>query len=179
MKTVFVDVDTQHDFLLPAGALHVPGAERLVSTIAKLNRWAADHSIPVVSTVDAHAEDDPEFQQWPPHCVAGTLGQHKPPATLVGEPHQYIVEKQVLDCFEGPAMPALLEKLGADRYVVYGVVAEICVRLTTLGLLKTGKPVEVVADAIAGLSKPDAVKALVEMQRAGARLTTVAEVCAG
>jgi nicotinamidase-related amidase len=26
MKTVFVDVDTQIDFLFPAGALYVPGA---------------------------------------------------------------------------------------------------------------------------------------------------------
>ena len=31
MKTVFMDVDTQLDFLYPAGALYVPGAERLIS----------------------------------------------------------------------------------------------------------------------------------------------------
>ena len=30
MKTVFFDVDTQCDFLLPAGALYVPGAERFL-----------------------------------------------------------------------------------------------------------------------------------------------------
>ena len=33
--------------------------------------------------MDAHAEDDPEFQTWPPHCVAGTLGQQKPAVTLL------------------------------------------------------------------------------------------------
>jgi nicotinamidase/pyrazinamidase len=37
MKTVFVDVDTQIDFLFPAGALYVPGAERLLPAIARLN----------------------------------------------------------------------------------------------------------------------------------------------
>src|SRR5215467_5124827 len=38
MTTAFVDVDTQFDFLLPTGALSVPGAERIIPTIARLNR---------------------------------------------------------------------------------------------------------------------------------------------
>ncbi len=41
MKTAFVDVDTQIDFLYPSGALYVPGAGRLIPRIAELNRWAA------------------------------------------------------------------------------------------------------------------------------------------
>ena len=61
----------------------MPGAERIVPAIARLNRFAAAHGIPVVSTTDAHAEDDPEFAAWPPHCVAGTLGQRKAEATLL------------------------------------------------------------------------------------------------
>jgi len=72
MSTVFFDVDTQLDFLLPAGALYAPGAERIIPTIARLNRWAGEHSIAVVSTMDAHAENDPEFARWRPHCVVGT-----------------------------------------------------------------------------------------------------------
>ena len=69
MKTVFFDIDTQIDFLYPAGALYVPGAERLVPLIARLNRIAPA----LVSTLDAHSENDPEFQSYPPHCVAGAL----------------------------------------------------------------------------------------------------------
>ena len=61
MKTVFVDVDTQIDFLYPAGALYVPGAEALLPVLARLNQYAAAQSIPVLSTMDAHLEDDPEF----------------------------------------------------------------------------------------------------------------------
>src|SRR6185312_16056768 len=72
MKMVFFDVDTQLDFLYPAGALYVPGAESIVPRVAALNRYAADTGIPLISTVDAHTEDDPEFRHWPPHCVAGT-----------------------------------------------------------------------------------------------------------
>src|SRR5271165_5835142 len=69
MKTAFVDVDTQLDFLFPAGALYVPGAERIVPAVARLNRYAAECGIPVISTTDAHTETDPEFAVWPPHCI--------------------------------------------------------------------------------------------------------------
>ena len=177
MKTVFFDVDPQNDFMLPAGALYVPGAERIIGTIARLNHWASEHGIPVVSDTDAHSEDDPEFAQWPPHCVAGTAGQRKLPQTLLGDPDQIIIEKQTLDCFTSPELPGVLERLGADRYVVYGVVTEYCVRLAALGLLKTGARVEVVTDAIVGLNDADAARALDEIKGAGGRLTTVAEVC--
>ncbi len=177
MTTVFFDVDTQMDFMLPAGALYVPGAERLIPIIARLNRWAAGHSIPVISTMDAHAENDPEFSQWPPHCVAGAAGQRKPSETLVGDAHQIIVETPALDCFSNPGLPALLDRLGAERCVVYGVVTEYCVRLAALGLLQRGRQVEVVTDAIVGLDPEAAARTLDEIQQAGGRLTTVGEVC--
>src|SRR5260370_15357156 len=83
MSTAFFDIDSQLDFLYPAGALYVPKAERIVPAIARLNRYAAQHGIPVVSTTDAHTEDDPEFKIWPHHCVAGTHGQRKAEATLL------------------------------------------------------------------------------------------------
>ncbi len=85
MKTVFFDVDTQIDFLYPAGALYVPGAEKIVEQIAALNRFAGAHGIPLVSTMDAHSEDDPEFKTWPPHCVVATTSQQKPEATLLAK----------------------------------------------------------------------------------------------
>ncbi len=178
MKTVFVDVDTQIDFLYPAGALYVPGAERIVPALGRLNRYATAHGIPLVSTVDAHAEDDPEFHDWPPHCIAGTLGQHKPAVTLVGDDaQQFIVEKQQLDMFAAPEFPRLLERLGADRYVVYGVVAEYCVRLAAMGLLRLGKPVELVADAIASIRDEGGRRVLAEFTAQGGRLTSVEAVC--
>ena len=55
MTTLFIDVDTQFDFMYPAGALYVPGAERIIPTIYQLNRHAAAHSILVISDTDAHA----------------------------------------------------------------------------------------------------------------------------
>jgi nicotinamidase/pyrazinamidase len=165
MKTVFFDVDTQIDFMYPAGALYVPGAVSILHSIARLNRIAPA----LISTVDAHTEDDAEFRVYPPHCVAGTLGQHKPAATLVG---QRIVEKQALDCFSVPTLPALLSELGAGRYVVYGVVTEICVKYAAFGLLKTGARVDVVTDAVKALDPKAADQMFEEFRAAGGHLSS-------
>jgi nicotinamidase/pyrazinamidase len=191
MKTVFFDVDTQIDFLYPAGALYVPGAETIVERLSVLNRHAASRGMIVISTMDAHTGDDPEFELWPPHCVVGTAGQRKPACTLLenglmvpngpcelapDSVQQILLEKQTLDCFSNVNLPLLLNELGADRYVVYGVVTEICVKLAALGLLKTGKPVELVTDAVRGLSEKEAAQTLEEFTTRGGMLTTVDQI---
>ena len=193
MKTVFLDVDSQLDFVYPTGALYVPGAERVVPTIAHLNRYAAAHGIPVISTMDAHTENDIEFRVGPHHCVAGTLGQRKPESTLLANrvlvpnrdcefrldgAQQIIVEKQTVDVFAAPNLARVLERLGADRFVVYGVVTEICVFSAVRGLLKLGKSVTVARDAIETLRDEDSRKALAEMTSAGASLARAAEISA-
>ncbi len=191
MRTVFFDVDTQIDFLYPAGALYVPGAETIVDRVAALNKFAAANGIPVVSTMDAHTENDPEFRQWPPHCVVGTTGQQKPAATLldrrvtvpatpcageVGDAQQIVLEKQSVDCFTNPNLPALLDRLGAERYVIYGVVTEICVKNAALGLLKTGRRVELVTDAVRSLNPVECDKFLEEFTTAGGVLVTQRDI---
>ena len=193
MKTVFVDVDTQMDFLYPSGALYVPGAEKIVDQIAALNRFAGARGIPVISTMDAHAENDSEFQSWPPHCVAGTFGQQKPVSTLLerraalantpgaavpeGVP-QILLEKQALDCFTNLNLTALLGELAAERYVVYGVVTEICVKFATDGLLKTGKRVELVTDAVRALDATAAEQMFASFTGRGGVLIAMADVTA-
>ncbi len=162
MKTVFFDVDTQLDFLYPAGALYVPGAEEIVKSLAELTNFAAANQIQIVSTMDAHSEDDLEFKTWKPHCVAGTNGQQKAGVTLLNQrailgskndAAQIIVEKQTIDCFSNPGLGPFLEHLKADRFVVYGVATEVCVQCAAFGLLKTGARVELVNEAIKGLSE--------------------------
>jgi nicotinamidase/pyrazinamidase len=194
MSTVFVDVDTQIDFVYPAGALAVTGAARLLPNVAALNEFAGKRGIPVVSTTDAHLENDPEFAHWPPHCVAGTIGQQKPAATLLTprvvvpvEPavvetagvRQFLIEKRALDCFTNPNLPGLLDNLGATRCVVYGFATEYCVRCAVLGLLATGRRVELVTDAAKGISAADAARARDEFTAAGGVLTSTAQALAG
>jgi|ERR1700682_4366930 nicotinamidase/pyrazinamidase len=194
MKTVFVDVDTQLDFLYPAGALYVPGAERIVPAVERLNRYAAAHGIPVLSTADAHTESDPEFAAWPPHCIAGTTGQHKAAATLLDKrvvvpnrdddvslegAEQIILEKQTFDAFATRSLPRVLKTLSAGRFVVYGVVTEICVLRAARGLLAAKGEVIVVADAVKELSSEEGARALDEVRAMGGSVSSISEICAG
>ena len=192
MNTVFFDIDSQLDFLYPAGALYVPRAERIVPAIARLNRHAAAHGIPVISTTDAHAENDVEFAVWPPHCISGTVGQHKAEATLlerrlvipnressldIAGAAQIIVEKQTVDVFLAPNLARVVERLAPERAVVYGVVTEICVWYAARGLQKLGKRVTVVTDAVEALKTEDSKRVLEEVRAAGGVLATAGEIC--
>jgi len=192
MVTVFFDIDTQIDFMFPAGALYVPGAERLLPAISALNRYAVENDIPLISTMDAHAENDIEFRNWPAHCVAGTIGQKKPESTLAGtrivvpakpvelpdvNAQQIILEKLTTNCFDSPNLEAVLHAFAADHFVVYGVVTEICVKFAALGLLRTGMRVEVVNDAVMHLNERERDAMIAEFQERGGVLTTVADVC--
>jgi nicotinamidase/pyrazinamidase len=179
--------------MLPAGALAVPGAARILPAVVQLNRWAAGHGCVVVSTMDAHSESDREFHVWPGHCVAGTLGQRKHESTLLERrvivpscrssfdlacAQQVICEKQTLNCYDNANLNEVLAALGADRYVVYGVVTEYCVALAARGLLKTGKPVAIVTDAIETLKREDGEAALRAFAAEGGRFTRLAEIVA-
>ena len=192
MRTIFFDVDTQIDFVYPAGALYVPGAEQIVGNVARLNLFAASQGFPLISDTDAHSENDPEFHDWPAHCVAGTVGQTKPQATLLDRrvvvsskapldawpagAQQILLEKRSLDAFSNPRLPGFLELLGAERFVVYGVVTEICVKCAAWGLIRTGKRVELVTDAIRHLNEADARAMTTEFEAAGGKLVTTGSI---
>ena len=191
---VFVDVDTQVDFMLPGGRLYVPHAEEIIPQLRELMLWAHAHKVPIISTSDAHAPDDPEFAEWPPHCVAGTPGQQHIPQTLFPDavvienspdafhlPHgwvgQIIVEKRVYDFSTNVNIEAILASLAQPQFVVFGVATEYCLRSSVLALRKRNLPVAVVRDAIKAIGEEEGRKAIEEMVAAGAQLVTTAEVC--
>jgi nicotinamidase/pyrazinamidase len=184
---ILIDIDTQIDFMLPAGALYVPGAEHLIPTLARIFEQARERGVPVISSVDAHSENDPEFAVWPAHCVAGTLGQQKVPATLckhravvpnrpgVDLPdgvEQIIVEKQKLDIFSNPNFERLLDRSTDREYAVVGVATDYCVRCAVEGLLAKGRKVRVITDAIRAIDENAGQKLLSEWAERGAAVTT-------
>jgi nicotinamidase/pyrazinamidase len=191
---VLFDVDTQVDFMYPAGKLYVPGAEQIVPKLDILMKWARANDIPVVSTSDAHQADDPEFKSWPPHCVVGTGGQRRIPETLFPMPTviparpgafkppnrwrgQFIVEKPTYTPEDNPNFAAFLGALSSRRAIVCGVATEFCVRAVVLALRKQGFEVDVVTDAIKPITDEGGRTACAEMTAAGARMVTVATVC--
>jgi nicotinamidase/pyrazinamidase len=196
MNIVFVDVDTQLDFVMPAGALYAPGTESICCNLRILTQYAAHRGIKIISTVDAHAENDAEFAEWKPHCVSGTAGQQKLALTTLGSnlvvssearsldvaaalsAPQIVLEKQNVDCFTNPNLTPLLDQLGPARFVVYGVVTEVCVLYAARGLLLAGRPVELVADAVWPVSTETERDAIDELLALGAKFTNVSQTVA-
>lgn len=173
----FFDIDTQIDFVVPAGALYTPGAEKVIPVVAQLNRYAADHNIALISTMCAHGENAAEFAQWGPHCVVGSFGQQKPAETLLADKtKQTIVEKDELDVFSNPEFVPLLEKLDIDECYVYGVLTEFCVKCAIMGLLKTGRKVFLVTDAIAHYDQAAGDQVIQEFTTAGGHCISAAHL---
>jgi nicotinamidase/pyrazinamidase len=186
MKNIFfLDIDTQHDFMDRSGSLYVPGAERIIPKLRRLFDFARRNDITIVSTMDTHVEEDPEFQRFPRHCVRGTDGQRKLPDTLLSHPlvfpnkpvdrnlldvvrknQQIIVEKEDLDVFHNPAMERLLRVL-PPRAIVFGVTTEYCVRIACLGLRRCGVHTAVVSDAVRALTPKGEKESIEEMRAAG------------
>jgi nicotinamidase/pyrazinamidase len=188
---VFIDVDTQYDFMDPKGALYVPGAEEIVPNLERLIDFAEENNIPVIASVDAHPLDDPEFSQFPPHCVRNTPGQLKIDATIiestivVSEMPQtlsvlsvssVVLEKRVFSLFGNTNAEQIFRELKAEKYIVFGVATDYCVKAAALGLLERGYKVAVVEDAISGVSREGSELAIEEMKRAGAEIVRTADV---
>jgi len=194
---VFWEVDVQRDFMLPGGKLYVPGAEKLLPNIRKLTDAARRGDVFLVSSGDFHVPNDPEFQQFPPHCVKGTPGAELLPEALaekvvrienlpsaklpedLSRYQQIILEKQTLDVFQTLHAGELVQRLG-DRpeFVVFGVVTEYCVACAVKGLLERKRRVAVVLDAIQTLATEVGEKSLAEFRNLGARVVTTDEALA-
>lgn len=171
-KIAFWDVDTQVDFMSSIGALYVPFAEDIIGNIATLTYFARKNKIPILGSVDEHEKDDPEFKKFPPHCIKGTLGQKKVITPLSKE--RYFT-KNTFDIFTNKSAEKAIIKT-ASTYVVYGVATDYCVRAVVLGMLKRGKKVYLVEDAIRGVSDVDAYGAVDLMVISGAKSTGVDKI---
>src|SRR5580698_2655751 len=195
-KKVLWQVDAQVDFMIPGGALYVPGAEDIIPNIARLVDAAQRTHTPLISSADAHPPNDPEFKKYkfPPHCIKGRRG-----ADLIAEARtanaltipneksfavpaditpyvQIVLEKQSFDVFDNVHTDEILNKLDphADFYL-FGVVTEYCVHAAAKGLAKRGRKIHLVSDAIETLKEADSKRAMKELRDLGAKTITTAE----
>jgi len=190
---VFVDVDTQRDFLEPTGALFVPGSTAIVPRLARLTRFARDQRIPILATACSHTLDDPELKIFPPHCMIGTAGQERVDATFCSgsvlfneqaevptevPPHLTLLKRQY-DLFTHPHAAELIALYAAGQpiFVVYGVATDYCVAATVNGLLARHCRIALVVDAISAIDNEAEAGILTEFARRGVLLTMSDVVC--
>ena len=202
---VFWDVDTQVDFMRPDGKLYVGGAETIVSNLATLTRFAHETGIRIVASSDNHdptddeLSDAPDFSDtFPPHCLRGTPGQARIPETalrdalavepedpcasvlerLDGHTGDVLFHKHYFDVFTNPNVEPVVNALGVDEVVLYGVALDVCNRYAVEGLLSRHPEIAltVVTDAVRAIDEDNRDDLLGDWQRRGVALVRTAEV---
>ncbi|MEI8350507.1 MAG: nicotinate phosphoribosyltransferase [Candidatus Omnitrophota bacterium] len=196
-KVVFMDIDTQYDFVHKTGSLSVSGAGAIVTNLKKLTNFAKQHNILIISSQDTHTKNDPEFKDFAVHCVAGTRGHKKIKETtlklskimplkktysvqeladIASRYFQVIFEKSTLSIFSNPNILGLLESIFPDKIYVYGVVTEHSIKDTIEGLMKEGFSVAIVEDAVKEISSREKEKLFSLWKKKGIEFITAQEV---
>ncbi len=183
-RSALVVVDVQKDFM-PGGSLPVPDGDKVVQPLNEVIREFQARRLPMFFTRDWHPPNHMSFRErggsWPPHCVQGTEGAEFHPDLLV--PEEAIViskatepDKEAYSGFEGTELERLLREKGVKRLFIGGVATDYCVRATVLDGLRLGFEVIVLEDAVKGVAKETAEKALREMVLGGAILARTDEL---
>lgn len=177
MKPALLITDMLKDFVDEDGSLYIPKARRIVPVIRKVKDTLKERGVPVLYLNDAHAADDPEFADWPPHAVRGSKGAEVIPE-LAPEEGDMVIEKVRIKSFDQPEVPAKLDELGADYLIVTGVATDYCVRETALEARQRGLAVTIIEDAVAGIERApgDIERVKEELRLAGAQFLSSQEL---
>ena len=198
MTRILWDVDTQVDFVQADGKLAVPDAEAAVPAMARLVEWARAEGIPHVASADDHELTDAEISEtpdflatYPPHCLRGTHGATKVPATAQIDPvplgltevpqqwlrgREYLLLKKHFDVFTNPNADRLLDLLDPGEVIVFGVATDVCDDAAIRGLLARGRTVTFVEEASRGLDDARTAACVASWRDAGVRVVPVEEV---
>lgn len=185
-KTALILVDIQNDFC-PEGALAVTDGDAVVAPANQLIDYFTKKQWPIILTRDWHPVDHISFKEnggiWPAHCVAETPGAAFHADLNIPKNAIYInkateTKTEAYSGFSGTELETILKKQGVSRLVIAGLATDYCVKQTVLDAKKLGIETIVVKEAIRAVNvKPeDGVTAIAEMEKAGAKMKTVAEI---
>lgn len=175
-------VDVQIDFC-PGGALAVKYGDQVVPRLNRTVEAFEKRGLPIFFTRDWHPSDHVSFRSrggpWPPHCVQGSPGAEFHPGLLVPEGAAVISKgdepsKEAYSGFQGTELKTRLKGLGVDEVFIGGLATDYCVKETALDARRAGLAVEVLKDCVrpVDVEPGDGARALEEMRKAGAKLTT-------
>lgn len=204
-QTIFWDVDTQYDFMMPDGKLYVPKAEEIIPHLKKLTEFAREKSIQIMGSIDFHSQTDSEISDqpdfvhtYPPHCLANEPGHEKIPETsplnplwIDSEPipekelkqkieahkGEIYFRKQQFDVFTNPNTRVVLEWVNPKNIIVYGVALDVCDAYAIEGFLAMGRyKIYLVTDAVKPINEDRAQKLMEKWKAQGVKFITTSEV---
>ncbi|MGO8881778.1 MAG: isochorismatase family protein [Desulfomonilaceae bacterium] len=204
IPVVFLDVDTQKDFIITDGCLSIKGADSIAPSLAKLSRYSSEERVVWLSTMDSHVLDDkeislePDFKTtFPPHCMKGTAGEDRIAATFhpnplildmqtgaLDKPWPYIkahydsivFKKNNTDVFSNENLDRFLSCVKPLVFVVFGVATDFCVKSAVEGLLLRNLKVVLVRDAVYAIDQNVEKLLFDDWERQGVKLMTTNQV---
>jgi len=159
MKKLLIVVDMLNDFCDKVGVLAkslITGkvyAEPIIAPILTLVTGFRSAGDPIIWLCDAHAEDDKEFDRFPPHAVKDTWGAEiipeLAPALAEASVNELVTPKTRYSGFYGTDLEYQLMRIAPAEITVVGVCTSICVMDTVGGLANRDQNVIVPKDAVA------------------------------
>ena len=180
-------VDCQYDFI--DGSLACEGAREAVdSAVVFIN---ARPDVALLYSVDWHSPENRSFLPnggiWPPHCIAGErgsrihekfhlevlrAGQRPDSRTIYRKGTDDLVEEYSAFGARNDAGRTVGQDIG-DDVAICGIASEYCVRESVLDLLKAGRHVTVLADALGWVDRRKHEENLEDLEKRGAVLRWV------
>jgi nicotinamidase/pyrazinamidase len=199
MKALLL-IDIQNDFL-PGGALGVPDGDRIIPVINNIQHkfnciiatrdWhPANHGSFASNHVNKQPGDVIQLNGltqilWPDHCIQGSPGAELSPLI-----NQSLLSNVIfkgtdpdIDSYSAfydnghlkeTGLHTYLKRNGITSLYVAGLATDYCVYYTVLDALKLGYATTLITDATKGvnLHPNDSQKAITDMEKRGAQLTT-------
>lgn len=184
---IFLDIDTQVDFIDPKGALPVKDASEIRENLKRLTKHALKRKISILSTVETHPKPDPTKNIV--YGIDGSKGKKKIKETsvsgarvvpmekaklnypaLLKKYRQIVLEKQNFNLFSSPHTLKFLKKSGVKNCVIYGVAMDYGIELAVLKLLKNKFKVYVVVDAVKPINEGNREPVMKELHAKGAEM---------
>lgn len=157
-------VDLQNDFF-PGGALSIPEAETIVSTINRYIRHFSRNNWPILATRDWHPPNHCSFHEQqgphPDHCVQGSRGAQFH-SDLVLPPGMMVISKGThprqdsSSCFEGSSLEERLEDFGTNTLFILGLGAPDCLKKTVEDACRLKFKTVILTDAVKSGSQTSA-----------------------
>jgi nicotinamidase-related amidase len=164
MNKALLVTDMLNDFVRKGAPLEVPAARKIIPKINERIQATRDADGCVIFIADHHAEDDLEFDRWPPHAVSGTEGCEVI-VELDRRPEDILVPKTRYSAFFESTLDEILQREDVDEVEVTGVCTSICVMFTVADLRNRYIPTTVYRDAVADLDDASHQFALKHMDK--------------
>lgn len=128
--TALLIIDMINDFNFEQGDALLPHAQAAAASIAEVSKAIRQAGMPIVYVNDNFGQWHSERSLIVEHCSREGVPGRDIVRSLQPQEDDYFVIKPQFSGFYSTNLPALLPRLGAQRLILTGVAADICVLFT-------------------------------------------------